>query len=189
MNKNLLNNKIFKKVLQLNDELNELVQKNSNKEKIFNILYKIRILHGYLIKWLHNKLNKKNDNNNYYYEVSILQDLINDITKIINNIESKIQYVILNKPSKINNVKITLFFVDWCPYCINFMPLWEKFVEMNKNKINCKKIDCTNDGSYKGKYKLSSYPTLLLFDNDNNIHKFEEKRTLENLNEFINKFL
>lgn len=190
MNNNLLNNKIFKKVLQLNDELNKLVQKNSNnKEKMFLILYKARILHGNLIKWLHNNLNKENDNNNYYYEVSILHDLINETTKIINNIEANIQYIILNEPNKINNVKITLFSVDWCPYCINFIPLWKKFAKINENKIVCEQIDCTNDGSYKEKYKFSGYPTLLLFDNDNNIHKFEEERTLDNLTKFINKFL
>ena len=190
MNNNLLNNNIFEKILKLNNEVNRLVQKESkNTEKMYLILYKARILHGNLIKWLYKNLNKDNGNSNYYYEISILHDLINETTKIINNIEMNIQYLILNEPNKINNIKITLFYVDWCPYCINFMPLWKKFVKINKDKINCEQIDCTNDKSYKEKYKLSGYPTILLFDNDNNINIFEEESTLYNLNKFIQKFI
>lgn len=190
MNNNLLNNKIFSKILQLNDEINKLIlEKSKDKEKMYKLLYKIRVLQGITIKWLHSNLNKNKNNNNYYYNISILQNLIDETKVIINIAEANIQRIIFDIEEE-KTPKFFLFYVDWCPYCINFMPIWDEFTKLNENiKIKLEKIDCTNTDKYKKKYNFSGYPSLLFFDKNDNIHKFDNDRTIKNLQNFINNFL
>lgn len=187
MNKNLLNNNVFSKILKLNDEMNKLVEQKSNdKEEMYSLLYKAHILQGNLIKWLHTNLNKDKNTNNYFYDISVLQNLIDETKKVIYNIEGNIQYAILNNPEENNKPRFVLFHVTWCGYCRDFLPTWKKFkkININNNKIIIEDNDCTDNEEIKIKYNIKSFPTLLLI-NDNDIKNFEGERSIEELQKFI----
>ena len=90
--------------------------------------------------------------------------------------------------NNLNNPSIVLFYVEWCGFCTEFMPIWEKLTELVKNKkINIYKRSCVQHNDYCKKLdRLQGYPTIYYVPVDGPVIEFKEERTLENLIEFIN---
>ena len=84
----------------------------------------------------------------------------------------------LNKPSLI------LFYANWCGYCKEFMPIWDKF----KNKINTKEyniVEIESANSFTQKInKLNGYPTLFYIYGDN-IIEYKDDRNVKSLVKFL----
>jgi len=95
-----------------------------------------------------------------------------------------------------NVVKIYLFHVDWCPYCIKAMPEWKNFKSnthgktINTYTIQCIDIDCTDSKNpdikeFVDKYKIKGYPTVKMIKKDKVID-FDAKVTNNALTQFVN---
>mgnify|MGYP001159956560 CR=1 FL=1 len=92
-----------------------------------------------------------------------------------------------------NSNKIVGFFSDFCTYCNNTKPEWNKLSRLlANNSINVKKatIDCTLDtfqlDPITKKYKVNAFPTIRLYKKDNkNMVEFTSERTANNLLTFI----
>ena len=76
-----------------------------------------------------------------------------------------------NTLKKENNddVLIMLFKTEWCPYCKQGMPEWNKFVEYieklnekNDYIIRSSVIDCDKQEDIAKKYNIESYPSIIL---------------------------
>lgn len=84
---------------------------NNNQEELFIILYKMRVIHGIMITRLEKQISKINNcviNNETipsknYYNLSILENLVNIIRKLINKCENKLQNNVKKDNKKIIN--------------------------------------------------------------------------------------
>lgn len=87
--------------------------------------------------------------------------------------------------------KLFFFFMETCPHCVDFKPIWKDFVEESKNESYAKKV-CIADVSAENdslltKYSVSAFPTVLLIKSDGTVISFDEKRTLEDLKRFVSR--
>lgn len=55
------------------------------------------------------------------------------------------------------------FYAPWCFHCRRLVPIWEKFAEEMKGRLQIGRVDCTQHNDLRVKYKVDSYPTLKLF--------------------------
>lgn len=83
-----------------------------------------------------------------------------------------------------SNSKIMLFYADWCGHCQNFKPIWNSL--MKKVNIEFEEYNADVHTEEIKKYGIEGFPTIILQSGDD-LHKFEEDRTVENLKTFINK--
>ena len=75
--------------------------------------------------------------------------------------------------------------MEGCPYCVQFEPMWNKLTGENKDKnIKFMKINGPKNQKMSKKYGVNGFPTIILIRNNNPI-LFKNKRTYENLQEFI----
>ena len=110
----------------------------------------------------------------------------NNIIQIsIDNFDS-----IIKKYTTKNNKLIILFYRPGCPFCDMFMPTYIKFSNtFNKKNIFISMIDTGINSLEKIDIKYRQYiegvPTILkISENSNTIEKFENDRTIEQLNIF-----
>lgn len=86
-----------------------------------------------------------------------------------------------------NKAEFVLFHQPWCGWCIKFMPIWHKF---DNSKIKKLTINCTDKEEFCKKHNIEGYPTVRYYPNGMNDHtnyeKYEEERTIEALNNYIN---
>jgi thiol-disulfide isomerase/thioredoxin len=85
--------------------------------------------------------------------------------------------------------KLLFFFMETCPHCVDFKPVWQKFIEESKNEPYAKKL-CIADISAENdniltKYGVKSFPTVLLIRSDKTVISFEDNRTVEDLKSFV----
>ena len=69
---------------------------------------------------------------------------------------------------------VALFYVDWCGFCLRFMPRYQVLSTMYKNKYNFVMINC-EDPKYKkvvADALIEGFPTVYILDAkyDNKIH-------------------
>lgn len=82
-----------------------------------------------------------------------------------------------------NNKKITLFYANWCPYSQEFLPIWQKLIEiLDDLQIKYETIDCTNRNS-RDDIKIEGhivfgYPTMYITNNGKTI-EYKGKRTVK----------
>lgn len=71
-------------------------------------------------------------------------------------------------------VSLMFFFADWCPACKKAKPTWNEIKDKYENtKVNgytitCEEYDCTDQEASESlcaKYKITSFPTLMLYKN------------------------
>jgi thiol-disulfide isomerase/thioredoxin len=85
--------------------------------------------------------------------------------------------------------KLMLFKSEQCIHCINFKSDWDKLQKELPNEFKNLKIKTYDSFKHQNKfmkYKIDSYPTLLLINNDKVI-EFNEHRTFDNIKKFISK--
>lgn len=95
------------------------------------------------------------------------------------------------------------FYVDWCPHCRNFGPVWRSFEDGVNNgaddmtdadgvKANVRvlKINCVDFEKTCQEQKIQSFPTVRLYRRaakEGQFIKFEGKRTKEDLSSFAHR--
>lgn len=91
------------------------------------------------------------------------------------------------------DVVIMLFFTDWCKYCKEFKPTWNKLKARNSN-VKFVEVDGDKQAELLKKYGVQSFPTVIKFVNGvepENGEKYEansgEDRTISKIEKFIYK--
>lgn len=65
-----------------------------------------------------------------------------------------------------NERLFTLFYASWCPFCSNFLPIFEKYAQKFSNeKFLRVKIDDEMNPLWE-KYAIEVVPTVLLFEGE-----------------------
>tara|TARA_Y100000816_G_C26107240_1_gene588799 strand:+ start:3675 stop:4100 length:426 start_codon:yes stop_codon:yes gene_type:complete len=81
--------------------------------------------------------------------------------------------------------QMTLFHWNKCGHCKKMMPEWNKFQSSYKGKLKIKKVEQGDNPSLIKKLNVSSYPTILLLDKDNNkVKEYDGGRTAEEFKKF-----
>jgi thioredoxin-like negative regulator of GroEL len=88
------------------------------------------------------------------------------------------------KGGSAKKVDIILFKADWCGHCVNFKPTWEKVSKTFSSKFNFLKYDADNDTKVFEKYKVDSFPTILIQDGDI-VRPYDGDRSVEQLTMFL----
>eukprot|EP00916_Digyalum_oweni_P025305 GHVL01041685.1.p1 GENE.GHVL01041685.1~~GHVL01041685.1.p1 ORF type:complete len:200 (+),score=16.88 GHVL01041685.1:53-652(+) len=73
-----------------------------------------------------------------------------------------------------------MFYSPNCPHCTSLLPIWNKFSETTPNVAT---VDCTTEKSVCQRFKIRSYPTLLLFRHGF-IYEYKEARDVDKFKEF-----
>uniref|UniRef100_A0A8C4R317 protein disulfide-isomerase n=1 Tax=Eptatretus burgeri TaxID=7764 RepID=A0A8C4R317_EPTBU len=85
-------------------------------------------------------------------------------------------------------ISFVKFYTPWCGYCKSLIETWEE-LSMKKfpglPHVNVAELDCTSDKDLCSKFKVTGYPTLLLFVGGNKVAKFSGPRNLEDLHSFV----
>ncbi|MCM1339688.1 MAG: thioredoxin domain-containing protein [Muribaculaceae bacterium] len=72
---------------------------------------------------------------------------------------------------------LTLFYADWCGYCIRFMPIYQKLSEKYGESMNFSKVN-VEDEKYKElveEMRLTGFPTVIIID-----PKFDNRVSIPN---------
>jgi thiol-disulfide isomerase/thioredoxin len=102
------------------------------------------------------------------------------------NINSSDEYNKFETLLKKKDDILVLYFGNWCGFCREFIPTWDKFIKQSKIKtaqIESSFMHLMNNNPI---HKVNGYPTIKLFSKGKMI-PFENDRTIENLNTFISK--
>ncbi len=96
---------------------------------------------------------------------------------------------------------ITMYYcyVDWCMYCQKASPIIDSFIDKYDNtvikgnalKIIKKNLTYEGDSSVQQfieKYKIDSFPTIFIIDEDDKRYDFKGRVTMENLTKYINSY-
>ncbi len=75
---------------------------------------------------------------------------------------------------KSDKPSVVLFYVDWCGYCMRFMPRYKILSTLYKDKYNFVMVDAEGEGNRKivEDALISGFPTVYIYDNkyDNRVH-------------------
>ena len=88
-------------------------------------------------------------------------------------------------------VVMVLFFVNWCPHCKTFKPIWEKATsELNNTSVNDKNVrfvsvDCEEKPELGEKYNVEGYPTIKVFT-EGNVQEYDGDRSLSGIKSYVN---
>jgi len=104
---------------------------------------------------------------------------------------------VANNGSRMNEITVRMFHVDWCPHCKTSLPEWQAFCDqydgtnVNGYRIVCDKNgdNCTSDKDaiIKGQldtYKITSFPTVFAIKDDKR-YDFDSKVTKGALDQFV----
>ena len=94
----------------------------------------------------------------------------------------------MTRPVK-KTIEVMYFYTDWCLYCKNFNPEWNKFKQLcdNVNNLyNIQYIEIDEDmcNTKYLEYKITEFPTILI-KYDNEVTEYNEVRTGENIHKYI----
>lgn len=84
---------------------------------------------------------------------------------------------------KLHKGKLLYFSMNGCPYCDNFNPLWDKITKKNPSIIKLK-IDRENNHKLIDKFKIKTFPTLLILKGKKIIN-FKYNRTEYMIKKFL----
>ncbi|MFW2374320.1 MAG: thioredoxin family protein [Gammaproteobacteria bacterium] len=76
---------------------------------------------------------------------------------------------------------------DWCSPCLVIAPILEKLAHELENQIGIAKVEVDDGDNMKlaGHYKVRGFPTLLLFQNGNEVGRFSGAKPLQFIRNFI----
>ena len=78
---------------------------------------------------------------------------------------------------------------DWCSPCLVIAPILEKLVHELDGKISIAKVEVDDGDNMKlaGHYKVRGFPTLILFQNGNEVGRFSGAKPLQFIRNFIDE--
>ena len=81
---------------------------------------------------------------------------------------------------------MVLYYAEWCGHCNTMKPEWQKVVnKMNKNNsINVAEIESTHIDDLTHKPKIDGFPTIKMYNNGNEVAKFDDERIADNIEKF-----
>ena len=90
---------------------------------------------------------------------------------------------------KNQNIKLILFYTNWCKFSRKLLPIWNKVVkDFGTKNIEFIKTDCDTNTKLCNKYKINYLPTIYLIKN-NNKYKYTDNISYEELSLFVYKKL
>lgn len=83
----------------------------------------------------------------------------------------------------------TYYYMEGCPHCVSFTPIWDKFVAQYKGPVKMSKIERSDDNASElEKYNVKSFPTVIVVDKTNVVSEYNGERTVDALNAYFNKY-
>ena len=83
------------------------------------------------------------------------------------------------------NGRIVYYYMNGCPACQQFHPIWEEFESQYKGKMSIEKIEQNDAGNDLTAYDIKGFPTVIKLDAKNAlVDTFNEERSVTNLNNF-----
>jgi thiol-disulfide isomerase/thioredoxin len=161
-------------------------------KKIFWILILILII--IIIYYIYNcndniEVIRKIKNKKYYKSKKIYVSpnikKCKPIKKMKNKLTKKLKKI-SEEFTNVNNTKhiIKLYFAEWCPHCVDFLPIWTSIKNKYNDNIIFVEIDCTNN-SPQLEY-VQGFPSIVLFDSkDNYIENYEKERSIISFESYI----
>jgi thiol-disulfide isomerase/thioredoxin len=121
-------------------------------------------------------LDQDNNSNNKGTDHPLVEAFSNDTESAG---ESIVSY--LNKTS---SVKLMLFYKMECPYCQEFMPVWNRIINDLPNNVKYEEIECNKETKKANENNISSVPTIiLLVNNEKKIYMGD--RSYSDINRFM----
>ena len=90
-----------------------------------------------------------------------------------------------------NVIAVVFFYMPGCGHCENMKPEWEKFEEvaLNRNDDNrvIAKVRSDKMSDVNGSEDIMGFPTILKLENGKKVKEFDDDRTSENLESFLDE--
>jgi len=89
------------------------------------------------------------------------------------------------------------FYAEWCSHCRQFHPVWTQAAERISQKVNFKdaegeqntvkflKMNCVDFKETCQQVQIQAFPTLRLYKRDGTFDVFQQKRTVENIQDWL----
>lgn len=90
-----------------------------------------------------------------------------------------------------SSTNIEYFYMETCPHCVEFTPVWDKVSKMSEYQhISFKKYEISANKERSSKFNITSAPTVIAVDkkSDMVVGKFTDERTDESLSKFISTY-
>lgn len=84
-----------------------------------------------------------------------------------------------------NPKSCTYYYMEKCGHCKEFSPVWDDFSNNYKGDIKLRKLEMKEAGNELELYKINSFPTVLLVDDEGNTKVFDGPRTKDGLADFL----
>jgi len=83
------------------------------------------------------------------------------------------------------------FYAPWCGHCKKLAPTWDELAAVQKTakKFNVAKVDCTVEKTTCQEQGVGGYPTLKLFNNGQLVAPYDQARTLQAFQDWVDKKL
>lgn len=116
----------------------------------------------------------------------LLQQKLNAPKKVINKSNLlKTQPPVIQKINSGKKYIIKLYFTNWCHFCEQFKPIWNKLKSKFSNNFEFMDVNCTNN-SPNLPY-VEGYPTISIFNiNNDHLYNYEEDRTYQSMESYLN---
>lgn len=134
-------------------------------------------------------LSKRFGNNKTVYYVFLLLGIL---------FLGSVLFVMVNKryepfenSSSTSNVNIEYFYMESCPYCIEFDPVWKTVSEDPQyNSITFIKRNIKENADLASKHNINSAPTIVAVDktSGNVVSQFTEARDVANFSNFVSTY-
>ena len=88
----------------------------------------------------------------------------------------------------IKDDKVIVFYhMNNCGYCRELMPIWKDAIKKSGDKSYIIDIEYLMMNKLPDNYKVSGFPSIIVYNKGKYFDDYKDKRTIENLEKFIKK--